>query len=117
MLSISHGNSVPERGFSTNKYLLGIHGNSTNDNTIIALRMIKDHIASVIGIMKVSINKQLLSSVKSARQRYESDLNAKRKLDQAVNSKENNDKEVQSLSERTGSINEQIQLKKWFGSS
>ena len=63
------------------------------------------------------MNKQLLSSVKSARQGYESDLNAKRKLDQAGNSKENNDKEVPNRNGKTDSINKQIQLKKWFGSS
>ena len=43
---------------------------------IIALRVVKNHVASVGVIMNVLINK-LLSSVKSARQRYKSDLNAK----------------------------------------
>ena len=91
VLSISHGNSVSEKGLSIDKHLLDIHGNSTKDNTIIPLRMVKEHIASVGGIMNVSINKWLLSSAKSARQIFKSDLNAKRKLDQAVHSKENND--------------------------
>lgn len=77
VLSISNGNNVPERGFSVNKYLPGIHGNSSRDDEIIALRMVKDDKASVGGIMNVSINRQLLSSEKLARQRYESDLNAK----------------------------------------
>ena len=36
VLSISHSNSIPERGFSINKHLLDIHGNSTqNDNNSI----------------------------------------------------------------------------------
>lgn len=87
MLSIRYGNSLPEREFSINKHLPDIHGSSTKDDTIIALRVMKDHIASVGGITNVSINKQLLSSVKSARLRYESDLNTKRKLDQAAQSK------------------------------
>ena len=49
--------------------------------------MMKDHIASVEGIPNISGNKQLLSSVKSARLRDKSDLNTKRKLDQAAHSK------------------------------
>lgn len=91
VFSNSHDNSLPETAFSINKHLLDIHGNSTKDDTVIALRMVKDHMASVGGIMNVSINKWLLSSAKSARQIFKSDLNAKRKLDQAVHSKENND--------------------------
>lgn len=62
--------------------------------------------------MNVSMNKQLLTSVKSTRQRYESDLNAKRKLDQNIHLKENNDKEVQSFNEKIGLIKGKIQLKK-----
>ena len=62
--------------------------------------------------MNVSMNKQLLTSVKSTRQRYESDLNAKRKLDQNIHLKENNDKEVQSFNEKIGLIKGKIRLKK-----
>ena len=112
VFSISHRNSASERGFSINTHLLDTHRNSTKDDTIMALRIRNDHIASVEGIMNISINKQLLSSVRSARQRYESDLNVKRKLDQVKHSKENNDKEFQNLNEKIGLINEQIQLKK-----
>ena len=43
LFSISHGNSVPEKGFSINKHLLDIHGNSTKDDTIVALRTVEDH--------------------------------------------------------------------------
>ena len=44
--------------------------------------------------MNVSINKQLISSVKSARQRYRCDLNGEQKLDQT------DDNEIQSLNEK-----------------
>ena len=44
VISISRSNSIPERCFSINKYLLDIHGNSTQNDTIVALRMVKDHI-------------------------------------------------------------------------
>lgn len=48
-----------------------MYGSSTRNDMIIALRNGKDNILNVERIIKVSINKQLLSSVKSARQIYE----------------------------------------------
>ena len=67
VLSISHGNSIPEQGFSINKYLLSIHGTSTSNETIIAWRLVKDFIL-VGGYMKFSVNKNLILSVKTATQ-------------------------------------------------
>ena len=37
VLSLSHGNAAPERGFSLNKKLLDIHGTTIQDETITAL--------------------------------------------------------------------------------
>ena len=111
VLSISHGNSVPERGFSINKHLLSLHGSSIKDETIVALRMVKDYILSVGGITKVSVNKQLLSSVKSARQRYESDLAAKRRLEEAKQSEKEKKQEIDSLNEELQLIDEQLKMK------
>ena len=39
--SLSHGNSAPENRFSINKFIIGIHGNSIQADTIQALRMVK----------------------------------------------------------------------------
>ena len=39
VLSFSHGNAAPERGFSLNKKLLDIHGTSIQDETITALKI------------------------------------------------------------------------------
>ena len=99
MLSISHGNSVPERGFSINKHLLSLHGSLIKDEIIVVLWMVKDYILSVGSITKVSVNKQLLSSVKSARQRYESDLAAKYRLKEAKQSEKEKKQEIDSLNE------------------
>ena len=38
--SLSHGNVVPERGFSMNKYFLSVHGNLFKEDTIVALRFV-----------------------------------------------------------------------------
>lgn len=86
LFSISRGNIVPERGFSINKLLLDTHGSSTENDMIIdsstendliidsstendmindmkTLQMVKENILSGACIMKVSVNKQLLSFV------------------------------------------------------
>ena len=63
VLSLSHGNSTPERGFSINKLILGIHGYSTYEDTLTALRFVKD---------------ELLSDVKAAHSRYEADRVARK---------------------------------------
>ena len=69
-----------------------MHGSSTRNDMIIALRNVKDNILNVERIIKVSINKQLLSSVKSARQIYEWDLEVKLKLFQGEKLKKNTKK-------------------------
>ena len=80
VLFISQGNSIPEWGFSINKYLLSIHGTSTSNETIIALRLVKGHLILIGGYMKFSINRDLILSVKTARQKYQQDQEAKRLL-------------------------------------
>ena len=63
VLSLSHGNSTPERGFSLSKRLLDLHGYSTYEETIIALRMVKDELLRVDGGLKFPITRELLESV------------------------------------------------------
>ena len=80
VLPISHGNRIPEWGFSINKYILSIHGTSTSNETIIVLRLVKDHLILIGGHMKFSININLILSVKMARQKYQQDLEVRRLL-------------------------------------
>ena len=63
VLSLSHGNSIPERGFSVNKRLLVIHGYGTYDDSIIALAMVKDELLRVAGVLEFPIIRELLGSV------------------------------------------------------
>ena len=41
---LSHANADPERGFSLNKKILDVHGSSIEDDTIAALRFVKDQL-------------------------------------------------------------------------
>ena len=77
VLSLSHASVVPERGFLIRKHL-SIHGNSIYEKTIVALRLVKDHLFKVGDLTKVKIMPKLLVSVKNSLQRYNADLEAKR---------------------------------------
>ena len=59
---IPHGNAEPERGFSVNKHLLKIHGSATKEETIVALRLVKDTLIQFRGVMNIQIPKELLKS-------------------------------------------------------
>ena len=60
VLSLSYGNIVPERGFSLNKYMLSIHVNNLEDETIVALQIVKDKLCLRGSLKNVEITKELL---------------------------------------------------------
>ena len=55
VLSLSHGNSTSEKGFSVNKRLLAVNGYSTCEDMIIALCMVKDELLCVDGVLEFPI--------------------------------------------------------------
>ena len=80
VLSLSHGNSAPENGFSINNYMIQLRGTSIGPDTIEALRFVKGSILSYGSILDISITKSLLQAAKLAHSRYQDDLEVKRKL-------------------------------------
>ena len=76
VLSLSHGNSSSESGFSLNKALLEVHGSATHEDTIMALRLVKDSLIRHGGITNIPISHALIQSVKHSYGRYEADLEA-----------------------------------------
>ena len=72
--SLSHGKCSPENGFSINKFIIGLHGNSIQTDTIEALKMVKDTIFSHGSMFDIPIIKGYLESVKLAKQRHNKDL-------------------------------------------
>ena len=75
--SLSHGNSAPENGFSINKYMLQLQGNSISPDTIEAFQFVKDTILSFGGILSIPITKALLESSKLAYCCYNADIEEK----------------------------------------
>ena len=102
VLSLSHGNSVPKRGFSINRILLDAHGHSKKEeDTIVALRFVKDKLHSVSGATKFVINRNLIESCKAAHAKsvadeekkvMEREEEAKRLTEAAGKEKEQQDK-------------------------
>ena len=77
VLSISHGNSAPENGFSINKAMLDIHGYSLGESTVEALQFVST-IWKYSSILDIPITRSLLDNVKDSRKRYMADLEAQR---------------------------------------
>ena len=80
VLSFSHGNSAPESGFSINKSMLEVYGQSIGEDTLEALRVVKDAIVNSGSVINIPITHTLIMSIKNFYQKYQADLEAKKKL-------------------------------------
>ena len=80
VLSLRHGNAVPERGFSINKILLESHGYTIQNDTIVCLCFVKDEIQRVDGVLNVKITRELMDDVKNSHKKYEADRKQRQEL-------------------------------------
>ena len=67
ILLLSHGQAQVERGFSINKE---VSSTNMSQRTLMARRIIKDHMTSIDGIDNFVITKELIQSCKLSRQQY-----------------------------------------------
>ena len=87
VLSLSHGNAVPERGFSVNKIMLESHGYTIDNDTIAALRLVKDSIKREGGEENFPITRKLIKYSSESNREYKNYLaskKAKKEEDKAV---------------------------------
>ena len=89
MLSLSHGNADPERGFSINKQMRESHGYTIDDDTVVAIRMVKDHLSRIGGVLNFNVSPAVIRYAKGAYNKYKADLIAKK----AATEKEKQEKE------------------------
>ena len=75
LLLLSHGQATVERGFSQNKDTMVVN---LAEETLVAKRVIKDHLHHVGGIFKVKVTQQLLTSARGAHRRYQQHLEEER---------------------------------------
>jgi hypothetical protein len=78
LLTMSHGQAPVERGFSINKK---VEVENLKHESIIAHRLICDHVNKVGGIQNVDLSKELLQSCKASRHKYEIYLQQKREAE------------------------------------
>ena len=68
-LTLSHGKTGAEQGFSINKAIIDAHGTRIGEDVIIALRRIKHRLLR--GVLKFEITRPLIESLKLSRSKYE----------------------------------------------
>ena len=81
LLALSHGQATVERGFSSNKEVMV---ENLAQHSLVAQRVICDHVRSVGGVLNVFFSKELLLSAASGRQRYHTDIDEKRRENEAT---------------------------------
>lgn len=74
---LSHGNASVESGFSVNKHLLV---ENLLEESLVSQRVICDSIKHLGGLRNVTINRSMLTSVRSSRRRYQSYLEKKKEM-------------------------------------
>jgi len=70
-LTLSRSNAIPERDFSVDNVLLGKEKLSLGENTIVALRIVKDTIRLFEPETSVPISKDFLTSARKAHSEYQ----------------------------------------------
>ena len=75
LLVLSHGQASVERGFSVNKE---IEVENLQEHSLVAQRIICDHLKAVGGVLSVPITKKFLATAASSRQKYERHQGTKR---------------------------------------
>ena len=66
-LLLSHGHATVDRGFSVNKELVV---ENQHEQTLVARRVIKDHILHVKGVTNINITRAMVLAARSARSKY-----------------------------------------------
>ena len=87
LLSVFHGNSAPENGFSINKAMLNVHGYSLGESTVEALQFVKDTILQHSSILDLPVARSLFEVVKDSRKRYIADLEAMKSIERKEEAK------------------------------
>jgi hypothetical protein len=94
LLMLSHGQATVERGFSVNKEVMLVN---MHEKTVVAKRLICDHVASVGGLSNVSISSGLLIAAAGARTKYRLFLEEKAELEKQKSNKQKRDDSQQEL--------------------
>ena len=103
LLTLSHGQATVERGFSSNKEVMV---ENLAQHSLVAQRVICDHVQSVGGVLRVDFSKELLLSAASGRHRYHAALDEKRETEATRRSERKRSllEEISTLKEKKGRL-------------
>ena len=105
ILSLPHGNADPERGFSLNKNILGVHGFSIKEETLESVRLVKDFIIRSGGLQNITVCTELMESCKASHTRYLSYLDEQRKIIEEIEAKKKEVEEKKVRKEESTKLN------------
>ena len=100
LLVLSHGQASVERGFSVNKE---IEVENLHEHSLVAQRIICDHLRAGGGVLNVPVTKKLLAAAASSRQKYEKYLQEerdKKKTDEEQRKRKHVLDEIEELKEK-----------------
>ena len=86
VLILLHDDADPDRGFSVNKHQLNIHGSTASEETVEALRFVKDCLNRKGGVESIKVSKGLIKVCQKAHSLYTQEFAEKRK--QEIETKE-----------------------------
>ena len=113
VLILSHGNASVESGFSINKQFLV---ENLHEESLVAQRIVHDHINAVGGLQSVNIDKSLLQFVKGSHHKYTQALEQKRKersdAEKEIAAKKRIGSEVKKLIAKKAKLEESIAQEK-----
>lgn len=92
-LSLSHGNAAPERGFSVNNSLLSKERLALGEQTICAVRVVKEAVRLFGAVTNIPITKELIASSRRAYAEYALVLE-KEKIEKKAKEEEQQDREL-----------------------
>jgi hypothetical protein len=109
ILSLSHGQASVERGFSINKELVV---ENQKESSLIARRLVTDHIREVGGVRNVAINKTMLQFAANARHRYRNCLEmaaSKQRNEEQTKKRKQAEQDIDSLKAKKRCLEKDIQ--------
>ena len=113
VLILSHGNASVKSGFSINKQFLV---ENLHEESLVAQRIVHDHINAVGGLQSVNINKYLFQFVRNSHHRYTQALEQKRKersdAEKEIAAKKRIGSEVKKLIAKKAKLEESIAQEK-----
>lgn len=96
LLILSHGQASIERGFSVNKH---VEEDNLQEQSLISLRAVFDHIKYVGGIQNISLTNKLIVNAAAGRQRYHQYLDEKKRDEEKAKNDNKRKEAVDQLEE------------------